>query len=41
MPAAQGKHGQANILFLKTIEIFERSLGPDHPTLGITLGNQA
>lgn len=37
----QGKYDEADPLFLRVIEIYEKSLGPDHPHLAVTLNNRA
>ncbi|CAN0551016.1 unnamed protein product, partial [Ectocarpus sp. 12 AP-2014] len=37
----QGKHTDADPLYLRSIEIGERTLGPDHPDLATVLSNRA
>lgn len=37
----QGKFAEADTLFLRSIAIEEKALGPDHPSLAISLNNRA
>lgn len=39
--AAQGRYDEADPLYLRAIEIGERTLGPDHPDLAKWLNNRA
>lgn len=39
--AAQGKYSEADLLYLRAIEIGEKALGPDHPDLATWLSNRA
>ena len=39
--ATQGKHDEADPLYLEAIEIVEEALGPEHPSLAILLSNRA
>ena len=39
--AIQGKYQEADPLYLRSIGIFEQTLGPDHPVLAETLHNRA
>lgn len=41
MLVLQGKYCEADPLYLRTIEIGEKTLGPDHPTVAIRLNNRA
>jgi tetratricopeptide (TPR) repeat protein len=38
---AQGRYGEAEPLFKRTIAIAEKALGPDHPIVGTALNNLA
>lgn len=40
-PFVQGQHMEADILFRKSIEIFESAFGPGHLALGDALANRA
>ncbi|CAB1106625.1 unnamed protein product [Ectocarpus sp. CCAP 1310/34] len=37
----QGKYEEADPLYLRAVEIGEKTLGPDHPTLAVWLNNKA
>ncbi|CAN0281775.1 unnamed protein product, partial [Ectocarpus fasciculatus] len=37
----QGKYEEAHPLYLRAIEIGEKTLGPDHPDLAVWLNNRA
>ncbi|CAN0601310.1 unnamed protein product, partial [Ectocarpus sp. 12 AP-2014] len=37
----QGKYDEADPLYLRAIEIGEKTLGPDHPDLATRLNNRA
>lgn len=37
----QGKFAEADLLYAQAIEIEENALGPDHPSLAVSLNNQA
>ncbi|CAM9939684.1 unnamed protein product, partial [Ectocarpus fasciculatus] len=37
----QGKYGEADPLYLRAIEIGEKTLGPDHPGLATSVSNRA
>ncbi|CAN0333504.1 unnamed protein product, partial [Ectocarpus sp. 12 AP-2014] len=37
----QGKYSEADPLYLRAIEIGEKTLGPDHPALATRLNNRA
>lgn len=39
--ASQGKLDEADPLYLRSIEIQEKTLGPDHPELAFSLNNRA
>ena len=39
--ATQGKFEEADSLYLRAIEIGEKTLGPDHPDLATRLNNRA
>lgn len=39
--ATQGKYEDAGLLYLRAIEIGEKTLGPDHPDLAARLNNRA
>ena len=38
---SQGKYGEADLLYLRAIEIREKALGPDHPTVATSLNDRA
>lgn len=38
---AQGEYKKADTLYLQGIEIGERTLGPNHPSLAVRLNNRA
>ena len=38
--ASQGKYDEADRLYLRSIDITERALGPDHPNLATSLNNR-
>ena len=40
-PVFQGKFDEADPLYLRAIEIGEKTLGPDHPDLATLLNNRA
>ena len=40
-PVFQGKFDEADPLYLRAIEIGEKTLGPEHPSLATTLNNRA
>ena len=40
-PVFQGKFDEADPLYLRAIEIGEKTLGPDHPDLATLLKNRA
>lgn len=37
----QGKYAEADPMYVRAIDIGERTLGPDHPNLAVWLGNWA
>lgn len=37
----QGKDAEADLLYLRAIDIGEKTLGPDHPDLAVRLNNRA
>jgi tetratricopeptide (TPR) repeat protein len=37
----QGRYAEAEPLYRRTLSIYEKALGPDHPDLGTTLNNLA
>lgn len=41
LPRLQGKYTEADALYARAIDSEERTLGPDHPDLIISLGNRA
>lgn len=40
-PVVQGKYAEADLLYVRAIDIGERILGPDHRDLAAWLGNRA